>query len=343
MVSHPHLLINSMRHTIRIFVTLAIAFNVNAHAIGKAYVKHNPDRHGTSSFDKQYDETYYFAIAPTAEANATGRAYDQTMAESCGNRNQTSTTPSHQRASTEAPPNGHPDPVATGNEQWKFSSTYHVVDKGFYRLGKLSKDLDTTNIEAVLDATLGLIKNPAVKARMKQERPIYLVSKSARDFKEFSAGVTGDGRQVLDLLAFGTSKPTPGFLSSDFEGCTHPYYEEDIPFHEFSHTLHVDGMTEDMKAQINDMYNKYKVPSPNYSINSYAFTTELEFFAEMSQVFCEVTVRKDVTAGLDKAAMKAHLPDMYAFLDSLYDLSVNRIKQASCAAPCAKQWGRCAL
>ena len=287
--------------------------------------------------------THYFAVAFNAKPYGTGRTYDQTMTKSYASRNQASTTTNHQQPAAEAAPNGHPDAVITGPEQWSFASTYHVVDKGFYRLGKLSKDLDTTNIEALLDATLASIKNPTVKAKMKQERPIYLVSKSARDFQEFSAGVTADGRQVLDLLAFGTSKPTPGFFSSDFEGCTHPYFESDIPFHEFSHTLHTDGMPDDMKAQIRVMYNKYKVPSPNYIINSYAFSTELEFFAEMSQVFCEVTVRKDVTAGLDKAAMKAYLPDMYVFLDSLYDLSVNQIKQASCAAPCAKQWSRCAL
>lgn len=153
--------------------------------------------------------------------------------------------------------------------------------------------------------------------------------------------MTPDGRERLDIVGFGTSKPAPGFLSSDFEGCSlSGYADEDIVFHEFSHTVHMDGMPDEMKERVQALYEQYKVASPYYNIQSYAFSTDVEF---LSQVFCEVTIRKDVTAGIDKTILKSRLPDMCAFLDSPYDLSVNRIKQASCKAPCAKALTRCAL
>lgn len=70
-----------------------------------------------------------------------------------------------------------------GPEAWKFSSNYHIVDKEYYRIGKLSNNVETTIIEGILDATVQSIKSPEIKDRLKADRPIYLVSKSAREFQ----------------------------------------------------------------------------------------------------------------------------------------------------------------
>ena len=251
-----------------------------------------------------------------------------------------------QQAQPQLPVLPMPQIDTSAPEAWEFSSQYHVTDRGYFRLATRSPEISVKYIQGTLDATLYSIKLGEVRDRLARARPIYLISKSARDFPEFMSrfggSATGDGRTLLDLMGFGTNKPIPGYLSSDFEGCDHPYYEEDIPFHEFAHTIHIDGFTDQMKARIQELYDKYKVASPHYNINSYAFANSMEFFAEMSQVFCEVTVRKDVTAGLDKAGIHAHMPELYSFLDSLFDVTINYIKRASCANPCASRWSRCA-
>ena len=230
-------------------------------------------------------------------------------------------------------------------EGWSFCPGYAVVDKVYYRIVKKTAEVQSSHIEKVFDAAIESIKLPEIKTNLKRERPVYLVSRSARDFEDFKKlenEVTSDGRTKLDLMGFGPYKPTPGFLSSDFEACDHSYNEEDIPFYEFSHLVQFSGMSTQMKERVVSLYQQYKVENDNYNIDSYAFSSEYEFFAELSQVFCEVSVRTDVTAGLDKSSLKEFLPDMYAFLDSIYDLSNNQIKEASCSLPCASQWSRCA-
>ena len=227
-------------------------------------------------------------------------------------------------------------------ETWDFSKSYAVVDRFYYRIGLLSSRVRVPIIAGILDAVVDSIKIRAIKERLADVRPIYLLGKSPRNFTEFTLRFTEPWQlYLLDIMAFATNVWIPGFISTDFEGCAHPYFEDDVPVHEFMHTVHLDGFSDDMKARVNFLYNKYKVPNPNYNIDSYAFVDDREFFAEMGQIFTEVTIRKDVTAGLDKAGLKRYLPEMYAFLESIFDVSNNKIKKASCAAPCAKNWARC--
>lgn len=227
-------------------------------------------------------------------------------------------------------------------ETWDFSKSYKVADQYYYRLGSLPSTANVPIIAGIFDAVVNSIKIQTVKERLAASRPIYLVGKSAREFTEFTWRFTEPWQQyLLDIMAFATNVWIPGFVSSDFEGCAHPYYEDDVPVHEFMHTVHLDGLSDAMKARINFLYNQYNVPNPNYNIDSYAFVDDREFFAEMGQIFTEVTVRQDVTGGLDKAGLKAYLPEMYELLESIFDVSNNKIKAASCAAPCAQIWSRC--
>ena len=232
----------------------------------------------------------------------------------------------------------------TSDEQWQFSSHYFVVDKGYYRLAKLSKHVKTSHIESIMDAGMRAVKTSAVKDRMLKERPIFFVSSSPINFKEIEPGATSDGRSFFDLEGFGPRKPMPGFLSSDFEGCDHPYPAEVIPLYELTHAIKTDGMDEELQKKLTAIYEKYKAnSSSDYEVDSYAFTSETEFFSEMTQVFFKTTIRKDVTAGLDKAGLKQFLPDMYNFLDAMFDSNaIGSVKQASCALPCAQALERCA-
>ena len=234
------------------------------------------------------------------------------------------------------------------SEDWEYSSHYTVIDQVFYRLAfvtQLGSANNFTHIIRIFDAVIESIKIPAIRSKLAEQRPVYLVGDSARDFAEFvTAFDNTTGEYVLDKAGFSTNKPLPGFLSSDFEGCSHEHAFEDVPVHEFMHTIHLDGFDDVMKSQLNGLYEEAMVsPYRTYDTTSYAFQNVMEFFAEMSQIFTGVTVRRDVTGGLDIHSLKAELPKMFAFLNSIFDVSTDCVKQASCALPCAKHlWVRCA-
>jgi len=52
---------------------------------------------------------------------------------------------------------------------------------------------------------------------------VYLIGDSARSFSEFDAfrgvSTTDGGRSILDIDAFGTNSPYPGYLSNKFSNC----------------------------------------------------------------------------------------------------------------------------
>ena len=111
--------------------------------------------------------------------------------------------------------------------------------------------------------------------------------KDFHEFKIFENSKTTDGtRNLLDVKGFATNKPTPGFISIDFNLCKYDNeYPESIVFHEFVHTLHESGFSEQQKKKLTSLYDQYKVKTNKYNINSYEFSTENEFFAEIAQIY----------------------------------------------------------
>ena len=70
---------------------------------------------------------------------------------------------------------------------------------------------------------MSVLKCSECLTALENEKPIYLVGTSARNFKEFESfggtQTTEGTRTILDIDAFGTNPPYPGFISNKFEGC----------------------------------------------------------------------------------------------------------------------------
>lgn len=164
--------------------------------------------------------------------------------------------------------------------------------------------------------------------RLKTNKPLFLVGNSAREFTEFSSLIqlkTTDNRNVIDLSGFASNGSLPGFVSSSAMNCESQV--EDILFHELCHDIHTYGMNASQKATIIALLNEYKVQNSNYKIDTYAFNNEMEFFAEMSQVYCGVTIRTDVTVSY--GVLKTNLPNMFSFLGTVWT-DPNKVKLLSC-------------
>jgi len=200
-----------------------------------------------------------------------------------------------------------------------------IKEKIYYRLG-VNGNIDTTRIENIIDSILESINDPIIKQNLKNENPIYLVGASTRDFHEFKIfenSKTTDGtRNLLDVKGFATNKPIPGFISIDFNFCKYDNeYPESIVFHEFAHTLHESGFSQQQKKRLTSLYDQYNVKTNKYNINSYAFSSENEFFAEMAQIYCQMTYRLDVTGNININILRYELPDMFLFLASIFNIN----------------------
>lgn len=207
-----------------------------------------------------------------------------------------------------------------------------VKNKTYYRIGS-KNEIDTARIESIFDSIIEMIKDPVIKENLKNDNPIYLVGNSSKEFTELqplSNINSHDGRTMFDIKAFGTNKPLPGFIHIEFNYCKTEYIDESVVFHEFMHTIHQSGFTQEQKNILTSLYNKYKVPTSKYNINSYAFSTENEFFAVMAQVFCQMTSRLDATGNITIEILENELYDMFVFLNSIIDIKNNKVLKSFC-------------
>lgn len=202
-------------------------------------------------------------------------------------------------------------------------SELNIKDKKYYRLGtKKNQFVDTLLIEKEIDSIIESIKSDEIKNNLKSERPLYIIGDRPGSFSEYdvfkNANTSMDDRLISDLPAFGTNAPYPGFLSVDFSNCSTLSKYESITFHEFMHTVEISGMTQQQKSRLILLYNKYNVRTPKYNIDSYAFSTVHEFFAEMAQIYCKMTKRLDVTGGITIDILQQELPEMFSFLEEIF-------------------------
>jgi hypothetical protein len=96
------------------------------------------------------------------------------------------------------------------------------------------------------------------------------------------------------------------------------------------HVIESDGMTQQQKDMLNKIYNKYNVSSNIYDIKSYAFLNVHEFFAEMAQVYCQMTLRLDVTGGVTNKIIQDDLPEVKTFLETIFNINPNSVLNAIC-------------
>jgi hypothetical protein len=214
-----------------------------------------------------------------------------------------------------------------------------VRDYTYYRLG-VKTESEFNNIlliQTTINSIIPMIKDNDIKDNLQREKPLFLIGSSAHDFLELQSlkdVKSAEGaRNVLDVAGFGPIKPTPGFISYIFNKCDNPtYLDEDVVFHEFMHAIHHNGMTQKQKDVLNELYNKYNVLSNIYDIKSYAFVTVFEFFAEMAQVYCQMTFRLDVTGKITHKILKNYLPELYIFLGSILNIYPNHALIAICTS-----------
>jgi len=211
-----------------------------------------------------------------------------------------------------------------------------VRDYTYYRLG-VKTELEFNNtlyIQSIINSIILMIKDNNIKNNLEREKPIFLIGSNAHDFLELQSlkdiKSSEGGRNVLNVYGFGPVKPIPGFLSNIFNKCNDPYFNDNIVFHEFMHAIHFYGLIQKQQDVLNELYNKYKVLSNIYDIKSYVFVNVYEFFAEMAQVYCQMTFRLDATGGIIHKILKENLPDMYIFLKSIFDIDQNHVLNAIC-------------
>lgn len=199
-------------------------------------------------------------------------------------------------------------------------------DYTFYRLG-CKNIADTLLIQLIIDNIIKMIKDNEIKNNLMRNNPVILIGSSARDFTDFESLKnikTTDGRNALDVNAFATNKPLPGFLSNLLNKCDYSENEnENIIFHQFMNIIMSDGMTKKQQDIFNEIYKKYNVVSKIYDINSYAFHTVKAFFAEMAKIYFSMTIRLDATGGITKQILIDHLPDVKTFLETIFYINPN--------------------
>lgn len=179
---------------------------------------------------------------------------------------------------------------------------------------------DGVKIGEYINTIFSFISYKNIKESIKKNKIVYMVGNSAREFEEFKVfediKSTEGFRNLIDIQAFSNNGIYPGYLKNLFSGCNSDYQHEDIIFHEIIHSIHLSGMTFKQREDIKKLYDKYKIPNSKYNINSYAFLNEMEFFAEMMQVYGKLTLRSDVTAGISYTYLKNKMKDFILFVNS---------------------------
>lgn len=222
-------------------------------------------------------------------------------------------------------------------KNYNISSNTIVKDYIYYRLGfKTESEVnESLYIQSIINSIIQMIKDNNIKYNLQRNKPIFLIGSSARNFDELQSlknmRTTEGNRNMLDIAAFSPSNSLPGFISNIFKNCDNQYSnDEDIVFHEFMHVIMSDGMTQTQKDILNKIYNKYNVFSNIYNIKSYAFVHVAEFFAEMAQVYCSMTIRLDVTGGITKQILFNYLPEVITFLETIFNKNPNHVLNTIC-------------
>jgi hypothetical protein len=228
-------------------------------------------------------------------------------------------------------------PMLIKNTDYVIMQNTVLKDYIYYGLGaKTESELNNTLIiQSIINSIIQIIKDNDIKYNLQRNKPIFLIGSSAQNFDEFQSlkGLkTSDGLRIqLDIPAFGTNRTVPGFISNIFNNCYNStYLDEDIIFHEFMHEIESRGMTQTQKDILNNIYRKYNVFSNYYDIKSYAFVNVHEFFAEMAQVYCQMTSRLDVTGGVTIKILQDYLPELYTFLETIFDIYPNDVLNTMC-------------
>jgi len=215
-----------------------------------------------------------------------------------------------------------------------------VRDYTYYRLG-VKTELEFNNtlyIQSIINSIILMIKDNNIKNNLQRNKPLFLISSSAHDFLELQLlknEKTAEGvRNLLDIYAFGPSIPIPGFISNIFNKCADRIYLDDnIVFHEFMHAIHFYGFSQEQNNILKELYNKYNVISDNYNIKLYAFVNVYEFFAEMAQTYCQMKFGFDQEkrVRVTHKILKDNLPEMYTFLESIFNIYPNHALNAICS------------
>jgi hypothetical protein len=113
--------------------------------------------------------------------------------------------------------------------------------------------------------------------------------------------------------------------------------------HEYFHSVQLQGFTAELLNENSRLYNLYSVAHAFYNtVGSYAFSNDIEFFAEMGQVFNNVTVRLDLasTGGITREIMRTRMPELFQVMTRVFG-STNNMKVVTCSIPCAKSLPYC--
>jgi hypothetical protein len=207
-----------------------------------------------------------------------------------------------------------------------------------YRLGRAtgrisSSSARSSSLELIIkefDYVISLIREEAVKSALRENPAIYLVG-AIDDFRCFDEFKDAETRGVESWQSTRKVRDTPGFtsamfsengeilkilgfISENFQTCYGVAYL--LPSHEFFHFIHYQGLNLDQKNELMNIYNTYNRPNDYYKTDTYTFHNVLEFFAVLASVYCGMDIINQ--DDMDKDRIRAYMPKMYTFLESLF-------------------------
>lgn len=201
---------------------------------------------------------------------------------------------------------------------------------------KGSANIDSDSLGSAADIIEKMISKRAdIKKRLIDEKAdVVIIAKNenycdipeARDLKDVK---TFDGRSFCDICGGGgvigrpiTTVCEDNLLKTDKD----PYHgTEDILTHEFAHTMHIMGMSEDDKKMVTKLYEEAKAKGifekNAEGKSTYMMANEQEFFACLSAAWFGVhnPLSPAISPELvNRESIKIKLPAVYEFMRTVY-------------------------
>jgi hypothetical protein len=167
-------------------------------------------------------------------------------------------------------------------------------------------------------------KAPEIRARMAAEGfKVEIIGKDQvisdlPDYANLKGKKTFDGRS-FDTGTRGVGGKNRCSIGEENLLCLpdQHYTREDILVHEFSHSM-MSNMDAELAAAVDAAFRN-AVDKSLYPAKIYMMANKNEYWAEGTQAWFDVTVRKDVNGGINtRGAVKEHDPDLAAVLEKVY-------------------------
>lgn len=208
--------------------------------------------------------------------------------------------------------------------------TILVLEQSFLGLSD-TKTIYHNDVLKICNSIIQNIRNVNVKNKLTINRPSYIIGESILDypvFEELFNRTTDDGRYFHDITAFAASEMLPGYISTDVF-TKDDYYNEDVIAHEILHSINA-ALPPLLRKRLEYIFEKYLSMNDTYDITAYGFMNPDEMFAVFGTVFLGVNDRLDTTSNIILDSLHEHLPELYIFLQDIFNKNTDDIIHTSC-------------